>query len=266
MKKTIISILFLSSSFAYAQSTLPQVKQPLELTQGVFAEGTNTRLTIQEIEGFLPWSQSAKKVLSEALLQAKRMPLRERSHFIRGEVEKVVLHSGSKRYQTLMRYALNRGLLLVNELEKESDQNVQGTIENQLDILSRTIKTSLRFYESDLDYQKRIESGFSAVEIDNARFGFALAKELYAANMNIFDASAQYRNLYKTLEMLNWDLTQDRYARNYSEVIWDIYNNLERMSEVPTRDDLQTVENTRKLNLLKEKAFSALDEIAQKDS
>src|SRR5690606_32664335 len=180
-----------------------------------------------------------------------RMPLRERSHFIRSEVEKVVLNSGSKRYQTLMRFALNRGLLLVNELEREADSNVQGTIENQLDILTKTINISLKFYESDLDYQKRIEDGKSAVEIDNARFGYALAKELYAANINIFDASAQYRNLYKTLEMLNWDLTQDRYARNYSEVIWDIYNNLERLSEVPTRDDLQTVENTRKLNLLK---------------
>lgn len=246
MKKLFILSLFCLSMSLYAQ-TLPKVQKPAELATGPYSEGTDTKLTPADIQKFKPWAQSARKVLTKALEDAKIMPISERSSFIKSQVQGVVNRSGSKRYQTLMRYALNRGLLLVDELNQQADMSSIGTRENQLDILMKTIDVALSFYESDLEYQKRIESGDSVVEINNAQFGYALASRLMTAAINILDASAQYKVVYKTLEMFNWDLSQDRNARDYSETIWDIYNNLSRYSEQPNTNDFINIQNVRKL-------------------
>lgn len=264
MKKLLLILSFTMTSVIFAQE-LPPVNQPKELIGGRFSEGVNTKLTPGEIQKFLPWAQSARKVLTKALADAKIMPITERSNFIKGEVERVVLKSGKKRYQTFMRYSLNRGLFLVDELIAETGiiegkgvlPAVKGNLENQLDILMRAIKVGLQFYESDLAYQKRIEAGESAVEIANAKFGFALAKEFAAASVNIFDASAQYRVLYKTLEMFNWDLSQDRQSRDYSETIWSVYKTLEKLPEQASANDQMNIKNTRKLIRLKNEVLVA---------
>ena len=153
----------------------------------------------------------------------------------------------------LMRFALNRGLMLSEELLKEADLNNAGVVENQLDILSRSIDVALHVHESDLSYQRRVSTGNNIVNINYASFGVTLGQSYIAAARNIFDASAQYRVMYKAYEMMNWDLSQDRNAKDYSEVIVDIYRTLERLSDIPSRNDIENIKNTRVLNYLGEK-------------
>ena len=158
-----------------------------------------------------------------------------------------------------MRFALNRGLLLVSELEKEADAAERGVVENQLDILTRAISVALNAHESDLSFQKRSSTRNNVVSVDYARFGVGLGKSFIAGSKNIFDASAQYRIMYKAYEMMNWDLSQDENAKDYSEAIIEVHKTLKRLPESPSNDDKESIKHVRTLNYLGEKISKYLN-------
>lgn len=242
-----------SLSFAAVAQTieLPRVNVPQELTSGEFAEGTITRLSAAEVAEFLPWAQNSRNQLNRALTQARALPLRERLPHIERAVRAVVARSGSRQYQMLMRFSLNRGLLLVDELERHVDMSLIGSQESALDLLQRSITVALSFYESDLTFQQRAQSGDDAVTIPHAQFGTAFMQGLYPGVVNVLDATAQYRLLYKLIEMVNWDLSRDAEAPRYAEAIVEAYEMGQDLPEQPATDDRANLRLIRRLNSLR---------------
>lgn len=253
-----ITFTLLSMSHALA-ADLPQIQKPTELDSGEFAEGTITTLTKDDLKEYLPWAGNAKKTLEDALTESKRLPLRERMIFLENEVKSVVRGSAPKKYQQLMRFALNRGLLLVDILEKEADSREIGVIQNQLDILARSIKTSFEFYESDLAFQKRASEGNNTIMIPQAELGMKMAKTFLQSAEGILDASAQFHVMKKTFEILNWDLSQDQESKNYSEEIVEIYKTTSKLP-VQLKSDDEAIKHIRTMNYLKTKITFKLRE------
>lgn len=253
MKTILLLSLTATLSFAaFAQTIeLPRVNVPQELSSGEFAEGTITRLTAAEVAEFRPWAQNARNTLNRALTQAQSLPLRQRLPHIERAARNVVSRSGSRQYQMLMRFALNRGLLLVDELERNIDMNQIGSQENALDLILRSITVALSFYESDLTFQERAQEGDDAIIIPHARFATAFMQGMYPGVVNVLDATAQYRLLYKLIEMVNWDLSRDAHAARYAESIVEAYEMGQDLPEQPEGDDRSNLILVRRLNSLK---------------
>jgi HEAT repeat protein len=252
MKKLIIPALFFTLSFsAIANVEIPRISAPVELVSGEFAEGTLTRLSDAEVAEFLPWAQNAQNQLNRAMKQAQSIPLRERLPHIERAVRSVVSRSEGRQYQMFMRYALNRGLLLVDELEKNSDMDEIGAQESALDLLQRSIQIGLSFYESDLNFQRRAQSGHTTTVLENARFAAAFMQGMYPGVINVLDATAQYRLLYKLVEMVNWDLSRDAQAQRYAEVIVEAHEMTVDIPEIPLNDDKANLRLIRRLNSLR---------------
>lgn len=257
MKKTsIISIMLLATlagkAFAQKTATLPDVPAPRELTEvgSEFAEGTITRLSAQDVSVFVPWAQNAQSVLTKALKDIETMTVQQQVRHLTAVIKSVVKNSGQKNYQMFMRFALNRTLLLVQELTAQAEWNEPGTAENVLDLQVQGINLALQFYESDLAYQRRVNAGNDSVNMSYALFGSAFGRTMLQSIQNITDASAQYRLLYKTLEMINWDFSRDAIAIEFSDTIVEIYNTLNLLNEQPTNNDFESVLAIRRLNVL----------------
>jgi hypothetical protein len=229
---------------------LPLVQVPEELVSGDFSEGTRTRLSQNEVSQFYPWLQNAKYELDKAAKDIRTMPLRERLSHLENAVRSAVQISGNRQYQIFMRFALNRGLLLVEELRRHANMNSLGAQENALDILDRSITVGLAFYESDLAFQERAQRGESAVLMVHARFGVAFMNRVHAGVLNVLDATAQYRLLYKLVEMANWDLSRDQDAIRYADIIVEAHNLMTGLPEQPAATDAQNLVMIRNLNTL----------------
>lgn len=257
MKKTSMMTFILlatltGKAFAQKNSSLPDIPAPRELTEvgSEFAEGTITRLSDGEASVFVPWAQNAQSVLTKALRDIQTMTVQQQVRHLTAIMKSVVTNSGSKNYQMFMRFVLNRTLLLVQETVNQSDWNVPGTAESVLDLQVTGINLALKFYESDLSYQSRANRGNDSVNQSYAVFGATFGKEMIRSIQNITDASAQYRVLYKTLEMINWDFSRDAIAIEFSDAIVEIYNTLNTLNEQPTNNDSESVLAIRRLNVL----------------
>ncbi len=246
------SLLLMSSSFAALATDLPQIHKPAELEAGEFAEGTLTTLNTQEIGDYIPWANNAKKLLQDALTDSKRLRLEEKVEFLKNEIKSVVRESSPKKYQMLMRFALNRGLLLADIVERETEYKDPGMILNEIAILKTAIKTSFEFYESDLEFQKKVSEGKGTVVVPQADLGLMLAQRMLKISPEIFDASAQYQFMKKTFEMLNWDLSQDADSKKYAEQIVDIYKFTSKMP-ANAKNDEEAIKHVRSLYYLMQK-------------
>lgn len=230
---------------------IPQVQVPEELVSGDFSEGTRTRLSQNDVTQFYPWLQNSQYELDKAAKDIKTMPLRARLPHLEQAVRNAVMLSGTRQYQVFMRFALNRGLLLVDELRRHSNMNALGAQENALDILNRAITVGLAFYESDLAFQQRAQRGDDAIVMVHARFGVAFMSTLQPGILNVLDATAQYRLIYKLVEMTNWDLSRDQDAIRYADTIVEAHNFMTGINENPASTDQQNLVMIREINRLK---------------
>jgi hypothetical protein len=250
MKLAIFPLILSFATFAQTRE-LPQIPVPADLSSGAYAEGTVTRLSAEEVAGFIPWAQNARNQLNRAVTQARSLPLRERPAHIERAVRAVVDRSDGRQYQMFLRFALNRGMLLVDELERNVNMNEIGSQENALDLLTNAITVGLEFYESDLAFQQRAQSGDSAVALSYAGFGAAFMRAMYPSVVNVLDAGAQYRLLYKLIEMVNWDLSRDAGAAQFAETIVEAYEMTVDLPEQASTDDRTNLRLIRRLNGLR---------------
>lgn len=249
MKSIIFVLTICSLSLCFA-ADIPVITTPSELARGEYAEGTVTRMSEAEVNEFRPWASNAKSVLTRALSQIKNMPLGDRATYLKTTIQSVVVQSGTRQYQTLMRFALNRGMLLLDEFERLVPATELGQTESGLDILLASVRSSLSFYESDLNFQERVQAGLASTDIPYATFAANFSLNLVPSVLNVMNAKAQYRLMYKLVEMLTWDLSRDANAAAYAEIITEAYDLLKGLPEESRLDDRQTLRLTRKLNAL----------------
>lgn len=99
-----------------------------------FSEGTLTKLTEEEMRQFIPFAQNAQSVLKKAIRDIEDMRVEDQVKHLDKVIRSVVRSSSQKNYQMFMRYAFNRTLLLVKELNVNADVKVPGILENALDL------------------------------------------------------------------------------------------------------------------------------------
>lgn len=236
--------LLLCMSAGFARD--PGVARPDSLSRGEFTEGTLTRLDPEDVEHLVPWARNAKALLEGAQREARGLPLNQRAALLDERIRVVVRESGGRQYQTLMRFALNRGLLLAEDLRTRTAGQI-GAHEGVIDVLHRSIDVALAFYQSDLDFQQN-----GQMEVPYASFAVVFLQSLNLSVNNVLDASAQYRLLYLIVEMANWDLSRDTAATSHATIITDTVDVLRKLPTSPRRsaqDNLGLIRQLRSLNI-----------------
>lgn len=155
-------------------------------------------------------------------------------------IRQVVGDSATKHSELLMRYVLNRAIVIKDILAKEMDASAVGSADAKLRILLTSIKMSIDYYETDMNT-------LSKKSIPNfQQFGESYFKFLTELNKSIFDASAQYSVQRTSLEWLQWDLYRDLNNTRHAPVIVKI-NNALKIAPAGKMSDAQAIKNIQQL-------------------
>ncbi len=213
--KLLIVATCLGSFAAYAEGEnilLPELTAP-----SVLSEGTERILTDSQIAEILPWAKNSKTFLTDLLDNTRDLPMSEREEQLLRGIDDVVLASAPRHTETLMRYVLNRGVVVYGVLKNEIDPHSVGAVDVRVRVLSQSIKMALSYYQNDLNLLMKKES-FKPVSF--AAFGITYVQFLFELNKSIFDSSAQYK---VARIFLSWDLYRDLENKKYAGQILKIY-------------------------------------------
>lgn len=233
----VIAISF--SSILHAEEmTLPVITKP-----SVLQEGTQRELTPDQIAELLPWAKNSKIFLSDLLRSLQGLSANDQLDRLISGVKTVVTESSPKNSEMLMRYALNRSLVLSETLSAEMDSDVVGTVDAKLRVLKLSIQMALKYYDADLAVMSKKQA------VPFAEFGKQYFEFLNELNKSIFDASAQYTIQRTALEWLQWDLYRDLNNASFAPQIVKINNGL-KIYTAKKQSDAQAIANIRQLKLL----------------
>lgn len=197
------------------EMTLPIIKKP-----AILEEGTQTNLSAAQIAELLPWAKDSKIFLSDLLDNIQGLSTADKIDRLADGIATVVGESAPKNSELMMRYALNRGLVLNELLTKEMNADAVGTQDAKLRVLKSSIQIALKYYETDMAIlAKKSVAPFVIFGLDYFEF-------LSELNKSIFDASAQYAVQRTALEWLQWDLYRDLNNASYAPQIVKINNGL----------------------------------------
>ncbi len=221
-----ISFFTLGSSLANSEITLDLGGQDVALS-----EGTERYLSPEQMKEFLPWANTSQIFLKNLLEYSKDLPKKRREKHLLLGIKEGVLASAPKNSELLMRYVLNRGVLVHQTLVSETDANLVRSMNTRIRVLEQSIVKALEYYESDLS---RLQAQEERRPIPFAEFGKEYYKFLFEISKSIFDASAQYEVSKMSLEFLQWDLYRDLEVKAYNPNIV-IINNLLKL--LPTNTE-----------------------------
>lgn len=241
-KVTTVMALIMSLGFStiiHAEDiVIPVISKPAALQEGIQRD-----LTPAQIEELLPWAKDSKVFLNDILESLQNISSADKVDRMIEGIKQVVGESSPKNSELLMRYTLNRALVLNEILSKEMGQEVVGTIDVKIRILTSSIKMAIKNYDSDMNtIQKKASMPFAAYGVEYFIF-------LYELNKSVFDASAQF-NIHRTaLEWLQWDLYRDLNNTGYAAAIVKINNNL-KLLPVSSTSDAQAISFIRQMKQL----------------
>lgn len=236
----ILSLVFTLNAFA-------QVR-PEGLQNENFQEGTLTGLTETEIAQFKEWAMNVRFLLDEGVFDSRNLSPREKVTALRLTVQKTVKLSGENYYQRLVRYTLNRGLLLADYIEEDT---VIGSPEAQISILLESIALAKKYYKEAIEYERNVFVTGRELTLSQAEYGISFAQKMYANVMSVQAINSQIKAQYKILEMLLWDIYSDREARRYAYAINYIFDELEKINLSKQNMNLELY---RRLNFVYSKA------------
>jgi hypothetical protein len=204
------------SSVLYAEEVaLPVISKP-----AILQEGTQRELTAAQVAELLPWAKDSKIFLNDLLTHIQSLSSADKVDRLIEGIKTVVGESAPKNSELLMRYSLNRALVLNEILTKQMGADEVGTIDVQIRVLTLSIKLAMKYYETDmLTLSKKSVTPFVVFGLDY----FSFLTEL---NKSVFDASAQYSIQRTSLEWLQWDLYRDLNNTAFAPQIVKINNSL----------------------------------------
>lgn len=219
MKNLIIYTLIMTLSFplfAKAEDmNLPVINKP-----AILEEGTQTTLSQSAIDELLPWAKDSKIFLNDLIENIQGLSTSDKIDRLAEGLRQVVGESAPKNSELLMRYALNRGLVIYDLLSREASADAVGTADAKLRVLRASIDLAIKYYDTDMAIlQKKTTAPYVTFGLDY----FSFLTEL---NKSVFDASAQYAIQRTALEWLQWDLYRDLNNTSYASQIIKINNSL----------------------------------------
>jgi hypothetical protein len=186
----------------------------------ILIEGTQRELTAEQIAELLPWAKNSKDFLTDLLDNVQGLSTFDKVDRLEDGIKQVVIESAPKNSELLMRYTLNRALIISSILDKEIDNNSVGFTDVKARVLTLSIKLALKYYDEDMaTISKKTQSPF-------AKYGAEYFNFLTEVNKSIFDASAAYNIQRTSLEWLQWDLYRDLNNTKYASQILKINNSL----------------------------------------
>lgn len=250
MKAKIILAAFLFSSLVHGQTT-PKAMDPDQLTLGAktsqFSEGTETTLSVQQIEEIKAWAGYSRNLLVLVERSSKEMRDKgERIKYMRAQIEKTVLASQKQTTELLMRYVLNRALVILEVIDRETSSDDPGVLDAKVILLAQSVAMAMRYYDHDLTYlNKRDPKNAPALLPAFAHFAVEYARFLSDLANSVMDASAQFQ-LYKiVLGLYHWDLARDNERLKYADHINRIYEFLHTLP-LP-QSDTEAIQLTRQM-------------------
>lgn len=211
----VASIIFSNLSLQAEDITIPIISKP-----SILEEGTSRKLSDSQVEELLPWAKDSKVYLVELQDSLDNLNVASKNEKLTSGIKTVVSESTPESSELLMRYALNRGLVIYDILNKESNSDAIGVADAKLRILNSTVALAIKYYDVDVD------SLSQKSKITFADFGKDYYNFLAELNKSIFDASAQYAIQRTALEWLQWDLYRDTNNTKFANRIVKINNAL----------------------------------------
>jgi hypothetical protein len=186
----------------------------------ILIEGTQRELTAEQLAELLPWAKNSKDFLTDLLDNVQGLSTFDKVDRLEDGIKQVVVESAPKNSELLMRYTLNRALIISSILDKEIDNNSVGFTDVKARVLTLSIKLALKYYDEDMaTISKKTQSPF-------AKYGVEYFNFLTEVNKSIFDASAAYNIQRTSLEWLQWDLYRDLNNTKFASQILKINNSL----------------------------------------
>jgi hypothetical protein len=211
----LLSALYFSATIKAEDITLPVVQKPAALE-----EGTQRVLNPAQVAELLPWAKDSKLFLTDLLENIQGLTTTDKIDRLVEGLQQVVGESAPKNSELLMRYSLNRGLAIQDILAREADENVVGTADAKLRVLTQSIKLAIKYYDTDMaTLEKKTIAPYVLFGLDYFNF-------LNEINKSVVDASAQYAIQRTALEWLQWDLYRDLNNMSYAPQIIKINNSL----------------------------------------
>lgn len=228
----------LSSIVKADDVSLPVISKPAALQ-----EGTQRVLTSAQINEILPWAKDSKVFLIDLLSSIEGLSTLDKIDRLVTGIQTVVSESSPKNSELLMRYSLNRGLVLNETLSKEMVNETVGTQDTKLRVLILSIEMALNYYDADI--ASLSNKTFTPV----AKFGLEYFTFLNELNKSIFDASAQYQIQRIALEWFQWDLYRDLNNTSYAPQIVKINNSLKiyASKKLNDKEALNTIRQLKKI-------------------
>jgi hypothetical protein len=211
----LITTMSFSSVIFAEEVALPVIAKP-----AILQEGTQRELSAAQIAELLPWAKNSKLFLNDLLESLQGLSSADKLSRMVDGITSVVGESAPKNSELLMRYVLNRGLVVNEILSKQVKEEEVGTIDVKIRVLISSIKLAVKYYDDDVNTMtKKASAPF-------AKFGVDYNEFLTELNKSIFDASAQYNIQRISLEWLQWDLYRDLNNASYAPQIVKINNSL----------------------------------------
>jgi hypothetical protein len=220
---------------------LPIISKP-----AVLNEGTQVALTDAQIAELLPWVNKSKIKLNELLVRAEEFSSEERINFLLEGIQLTVNESSSSYSELLMKFTLNRAVVVNQILNDEIDPGSVGLADVRLRVLTTSIKMAIEYVDSDIATLSGKE------KVNYGMFGKYYFNFLNELNKSIYDTSAQYDIQRSALEWLQWDLYRDLNNAKYGPAIIKINKSLKEFPESGVSDQ----EAISKIRLMKKIAIN----------
>ncbi len=258
MKTLIIGILFISQ-VGFAQS-LPVIYAPIG-----FDEGTETRLSGVQVMELVPWANRSNEKLRQMLHNVSKLrnPWQIKQTLLSG-IKSLILTQTPERTELMMRYVLNRGLKVFDEIDKYTSETTPGVIDLKIRILRLSALMAIDYYKDDLKYitgQNKIIQGplnnsppDTLVNLPFGSFAIEYSDFLMKFNESVTHAKAQYAIGLMALGLFQWDLYRDDLKKlQYAPAITKIYDFLRDKGQTPSAMDIVNVQEMRQIrNIYKE--------------
>lgn len=255
----LLSALSFSSVIKADEINLPVINKP-----AVLDEGTQTELTAAQIAELLPWAKDSKIFLIDLLENVQGLSMTDKIERLVEGIKSVVGESAPKNSELLMRYALNRGLVVNDIITREALDTSVGTADAKLRVLRASIQMAIKYYDTDMAILSEKNPAPYVL------FGADYFDFLSDLNKSVFDASAQYAIQRTALEWLQWDLYRDLNNASYSPQIVKINSSLKTFPDKRLEDaqsiasirQMKSVARQLSLNLRKKNPNNTLSEKA----
>ena len=189
-----------------------------------FDEGTETTLNSQQLGEIQVWAANSKLKLVDLLETIRTMPYgRAKQTLMQGFMD-IVPQSAPKTTETLMRFVLNRALMLVGKIDMSADSARPGIVDQEIRILTRSAELAIEYYESDLAYINGQAGKSNPTALPYKEFGIKYAEFLMQVNESLVNAAAQYNVALTVLGFLQVDLDRDLNRTQYAPEIVRIHS------------------------------------------